>query len=100
MIGGISAGFYLPSGIAALTGLIRREDWGKAMAIHELAPNTGTPEEFSGFIRHADWVSSWRRGYSVRHWVSGGGPLVLGGFFSFWGADLVRAASHHGAGES
>ena len=37
---GIFAGFYLPSGIATLTELVRKEHWGKAMAIHELAPNT------------------------------------------------------------
>jgi NNP family nitrate/nitrite transporter-like MFS transporter len=37
---GIFAGIYLPSGIASLTELIRKEHWGKAMAIHELAPNT------------------------------------------------------------
>jgi NNP family nitrate/nitrite transporter-like MFS transporter len=38
---GIFAGFYLPSGIATLTGLANKEDWGKALAIHELAPNLG-----------------------------------------------------------
>ncbi len=36
---GIFAGLYLPSGIANLTELISKEHWGKAMAIHELAPN-------------------------------------------------------------
>jgi NNP family nitrate/nitrite transporter-like MFS transporter len=36
---GIFAGIYLPSGIASLTELISKEHWGKAMAIHELAPN-------------------------------------------------------------
>ncbi len=36
---GIFAGFYLPSGISSLTELISKEHWGKAMAIHELAPN-------------------------------------------------------------
>jgi NNP family nitrate/nitrite transporter-like MFS transporter len=36
---GASAGFYLPSGIATLTSLINARDWGKAIAIHELAPN-------------------------------------------------------------
>ncbi len=36
---GASAGFYLPSGIATLTTLIDAKDWGKAIAIHELAPN-------------------------------------------------------------
>jgi len=38
---GLSAGFYLPSGIATLTELVSKEHWGKAMAIHELAPNLG-----------------------------------------------------------
>jgi len=36
---GIFAGIYLPSGIASLTELISQKHWGKAMAIHELAPN-------------------------------------------------------------
>ncbi len=41
MVFGASAGLYLPSGIATLTGEIRQEHWGKALAIHELAPNLG-----------------------------------------------------------
>lgn len=36
---GAASGLYLPSGIAALTSLIRPKDWGKAIAVHELAPN-------------------------------------------------------------
>jgi len=36
---GIFAGLYLPSGIATITENISREHWGKAMVIHELAPN-------------------------------------------------------------
>ena len=36
---GLAAGFYLPSGIATVTELVRPEHWGKAMAVHELAPN-------------------------------------------------------------
>ena len=36
---GLFAGAYLPSGIATLTTLTRRQDWGKALAVHELAPN-------------------------------------------------------------
>jgi NNP family nitrate/nitrite transporter-like MFS transporter len=36
---GISAGLYFPSGIATLTDLIPARHWGKALAIHELAPN-------------------------------------------------------------
>ncbi|BBO91803.1 MFS transporter [Desulfosarcina ovata] len=36
---GMAAGLYLPSGIASLTTLVNPRHWGKAMAIHELAPN-------------------------------------------------------------
>lgn len=38
---GFAAGLYLPSGIAALTSIVSSRDWGKAVAIHELAPNLG-----------------------------------------------------------
>lgn len=36
---GFFTGIYLPSAIATLTGLVRKEQWGRALAIHELAPN-------------------------------------------------------------
>lgn len=36
---GLAAGLYLPCGIAALTGFVGRGHWGKAVAVHELAPN-------------------------------------------------------------
>jgi NNP family nitrate/nitrite transporter-like MFS transporter len=36
---GMAAGLYLPSGIATVTELVRPKHWGKAIAIHELAPN-------------------------------------------------------------
>jgi MFS transporter, NNP family, nitrate/nitrite transporter len=36
---GISAGIYLPSGITTVTSLVKPGHWGKAVAIHELAPN-------------------------------------------------------------
>jgi len=38
---GLAAGLYLPSGISTLTSLIGPNQWGKALAIHELAPNLG-----------------------------------------------------------
>jgi NNP family nitrate/nitrite transporter-like MFS transporter len=38
---GVTAGLYLPSGIATLTGLVKPRHLGKAIAIHELAPNLG-----------------------------------------------------------
>ncbi len=36
---GAGAGLYLPSGIATITGMVRPANWGKALAIHEIAPN-------------------------------------------------------------
>jgi NNP family nitrate/nitrite transporter-like MFS transporter len=39
---GLAAGLYLPSGISTLTSLVHPNQWGKALAIHELAPNTST----------------------------------------------------------
>jgi len=36
---GSAAGLYLPSAIATLTGSVKTQHWGKAIAIHELAPN-------------------------------------------------------------
>ena len=36
---GLAAGLYLPSAMATLTQLIHPRHWGKAIAIHEMAPN-------------------------------------------------------------
>ena len=36
---GMTGGLYVPAGIALITVLVRPRDWGKAMGIHELAPN-------------------------------------------------------------
>ncbi len=36
---GLAAGLYIPSAIAAITALVEQPRWGKAIAIHELAPN-------------------------------------------------------------
>jgi NNP family nitrate/nitrite transporter-like MFS transporter len=36
---GMAAGPYMPSGMATMTTLFRFRHWGKALAIHELAPN-------------------------------------------------------------
>lgn len=35
---GVGAGLYLPSGVATITSLTRPGDWGKALALHEMAP--------------------------------------------------------------
>lgn len=36
---GLSTGIYLPSAIAAITGFVSPRHWGKAIAIHEVAPS-------------------------------------------------------------
>lgn len=55
---GVAAGFYLPSGMATLTSLIRPQDWGKAFAIHELAPNVSfvmAPFIAEAFLQWSSW---------------------------------------------
>jgi NNP family nitrate/nitrite transporter-like MFS transporter len=36
---GFAAGLYMPSAIATITALVDQRHWGKAIAVHELAPN-------------------------------------------------------------
>ena len=36
---GVAGGLYLPSGIAVLTSGVGKNDWGKVLSIHQLAPN-------------------------------------------------------------
>jgi len=36
---GLCTGLYLPSAIAAITGFVSPRHWGKAIAVHEVAPN-------------------------------------------------------------
>jgi len=38
---GLSAGLYLPSGIAILTDMVNPRDWGKATAVHQLSTGLG-----------------------------------------------------------
>jgi NNP family nitrate/nitrite transporter-like MFS transporter len=39
MVLGLAGGIYLPSGVATLTALVRKTDWGKVLGFHQLAPN-------------------------------------------------------------
>jgi NNP family nitrate/nitrite transporter-like MFS transporter len=61
---GFAAGLYLPSAIATITSLVDRQHWGKAIAVHELAPNLAF--FVSPFIAELflTW-SSWRTALSV-----------------------------------
>jgi NNP family nitrate/nitrite transporter-like MFS transporter len=55
---GMAAGLYLPSGIATLTSMVALRHWGKALAIHELAPNLSfvlAPLVAEVFLRWSSW---------------------------------------------
>jgi MFS transporter, NNP family, nitrate/nitrite transporter len=55
---GMAAGFYLPSGIAVLTSQVSSKHWGKALAVHELAPNLSfviAPLLAEAFLEFMTW---------------------------------------------
>lgn len=59
---GMAGGLYVPSGIALITVLVRSQDWGKGLGIHELAPNLALiAVPFMATI--AVVFGSWRLGY-------------------------------------
>ena len=87
VIAGLSAGFYLPSGIAIITGLVPKEHWGRALAFHELAPNLGfvsAPLLAEAFLRLVSW-----RGTLA---LMGSWSILIGLIFLFWG----REGDHKG----
>jgi len=75
---GMSAGFYLPSGIATLTSLAGPRHWGKALSIHELAPNVSfvaAPLLSEALLTYFSWRSV---------------LALLGGFSVLFGAAFAR----------
>jgi NNP family nitrate/nitrite transporter-like MFS transporter len=55
---GFAAGLYMPSAIATITGSISQPHWGKAIAVHELAPNIAffaAPFVAESFLRFSSW---------------------------------------------
>ncbi len=55
---GLASGLYLPSAIATITSLVGSRHWGKAIAIHELAPNLAfiaAPLVSEVFLRWFSW---------------------------------------------
>jgi NNP family nitrate/nitrite transporter-like MFS transporter len=55
---GFAAGLYMPSAIATITSLIAPAHWGKAIAVHELAPNLAfftAPFIAESFLRFSTW---------------------------------------------
>jgi NNP family nitrate/nitrite transporter-like MFS transporter len=77
---GLSAGLYLPSGIATLTDMVSSKHWGKAIAVDELAPILSfitAPFLAEGIMIWFSW-----RGVLA---VLGGATVVLGGAFTYFG---------------
>lgn len=77
---GLAAGLYLPSGIATLTGLVHQRHWGKAIAMHELAPNLGfimAPLLAEVFLKWFSW-----QGILT---IIGIASLGIGLIFFLWG---------------
>ncbi|MCF8109735.1 MAG: MFS transporter [Desulfohalobiaceae bacterium] len=85
---GMSGGLYAPSGISLITVLVRPKDWGKAMGIHELAPNIAlivVPFLATAAVA----LASWRLGYLFLS-----GPLILLALvYSFFGVDSDQLPS-------
>ena len=78
---GIGAGLYLPSGIATITTLVQARHWGKALAIHELAPNLGfisAPLICEALLSSISW-----RGVLI---IIGFASLLNGLAFAFFGS--------------
>ncbi len=82
---GTGAGLYLPTGIATITELVDERHWGKALALHELAPNLGFIT--APLLAEALFaVLSWRGVLGV----VGSGAILLGGCFARWGQGGTR----------
>ena len=77
---GLAAGLYLPSGVAAITSFVKPSDWGKAIAVHELAPNlamVSAPLIAELLLDGLTW-----RGVLA---LVGGVSLILGLSYARWG---------------
>jgi NNP family nitrate/nitrite transporter-like MFS transporter len=87
LIMGLAVGPYLPSGIATLTTLVKVRQWGKAIAIHELAPNLSFI--LAPLIAEAVlYRFSWRAVFVIL----GVAALLLAGIFARFG----RGGEFHG----
>lgn len=85
---GTASGLYAPSGISLISVLIRPQDWGKAMGIHELAPNLAliVAPFFATAVLSA---ASWRWGYLIL----AGFLAATGTVYAKWGIDASGRAS-------
>ncbi|MBI4774455.1 MAG: MFS transporter [Deltaproteobacteria bacterium] len=84
---GLAAGPHLPSGLATITTLVDKKDWGKALSIHELAPNFGfiiAPIFAEALLT----LTGWQSAFGVL------GPVVL--LMSLGFAFFGRGGDFHG----
>jgi len=76
---GLSAGLYIPSGIAALTDMVDSRDWGKALAVHEIAPNLA----FVAAPLLAEALMIWFSWRGVMALLGGAALFIAGAFACF-----------------
>ncbi|MCF8080826.1 MAG: MFS transporter [Desulfobacterales bacterium] len=85
---GITGGLYVPAGISLITVLVRPRDWGKAMGIHEVAPNMALITV--PFLATAVVAAvSWRLGYLLAAAVL----ALFGAAYLFFGVDSEKRPS-------
>lgn len=82
---GFTAGLYAPSGISLIMVLVDSRDWGKAMGIHEIAPNLALI--FAPVLATATvGLGSWRQGYLYLSIII----ALLWVFHMMWGIDSIE----------
>ena len=82
---GFTAGLYAPSGISLIMVLVDHRDWGKAMGIHEIAPNLALI--FAPVLATATvGLGSWRQGYLYLSIIL----AILWVFHMMWGTDSIE----------
>jgi NNP family nitrate/nitrite transporter-like MFS transporter len=84
---GLAGGIYLPSGVATLTALVRKQDWGKVLGFHQLAPNLA-------YIAAPLVAEALLSGHSWRFVLCtyGAGSLALSLGYLRWGRGVVKRA--------
>jgi NNP family nitrate/nitrite transporter-like MFS transporter len=84
---GLTGGLYMPSAVASITELTIKAHWGRAIAVHEVAPNLGfvlTPFIAEAALLRADW--------RVVFWGLGATSILAGLAFIVFG----RGGRGHG----
>jgi NNP family nitrate/nitrite transporter-like MFS transporter len=76
MVLGFAAGLHVPSALATITAMVSRQDWGKALGIHQTAPNVALVLAPLLVQALAGWFS-WR---GIVAWL---GVVSLGGALAF-----------------